>query len=227
MLLVHGAAHDSSCWSELEHELRPRGIEIATVDLPSAALPTPAGAMREDAEAILEATRSFHPAIVVCHSYGGVPTTHALDSTEGVQRIVYLAAFAPDAGESLTTISPAGYEPDDAEDGWAASEDGVTISAIDPIPLFYHLCDPAVAAEAAARVRPQSLASFAEPIGEPAWRSIPSSYIATTYDRAIPVALQRAMATRCEELFELPADHSPFLSLPRETAELLVHICTR
>lgn len=220
ILLVHGASHRGSSWRLLERALAARGIRCTTVDLPSA---SPAlGDLHADVEAIrsaLDALPELEPVTVICHSYGGMPTTEALAGSSTVGRIVYLAACMPDTGETLLDL----VDGDDDTD-WAISDDGLTISAVDPARLFYNRCTPTVAAEAIRDLAPQSLSSFEQSVQDAAWRDIPSTYVVCTDDRAIPPHVQRRMSTRATTTASIDSDHSPFLSVPDRLADLLVEL---
>jgi pimeloyl-ACP methyl ester carboxylesterase len=88
--------------------------------------------------------------------------------------------------------------------------------------LFYGDCDPEVMEWAKRMVRVQSSATMVEPLARPAWRRIPSTYVVCTNDKAIPAHVQRsAFAVHANEVIELQAGHSPFLSQPDAVANLL------
>ncbi|MDE2459599.1 MAG: hypothetical protein KGL20_10250, partial [Rhodospirillales bacterium] len=92
-------------------------------------------------------------------------------------------------------------------------------------PRFYHLANPETAEHAAARLRPEPLGTFAAAAATPP-PHIPRAYIECTHDRAVPLALQRAMqaALPCALVLTLPADHSPFLSMPEQLAQALIRL---
>lgn len=135
-----------------------------------------------------------------------------------VSRLVYLCAFMPDAGESLVQLT--GGEPA----RWIQLLDG-GLTLPDPAQsadVFYAGCDEETAREAVARIKPMAGAPFGQPVAEPAWHGIPSTYIVCTQDRAIPPELQRnVFAPRADEVVELEASHSPFSSQPGAVAALL------
>ena len=218
VLLVHGAGHRGSSWRALQGALAGRGIRSVTVDLPSA---SPALAdLHADADVIREAVLRHGATIVVCHSYGGMPTTEALVGNASVERIVYLAAWMPRPGMSLLDLSDNGDDAD-GHDLWQLSADGTTIGATDPTTLFYNRCSPAVAEAAIRDLAPQSFASFTQEVTGAAWHTIPATYIVCEDDNAIAPDLQRAMAAQADEVFVIDSDHSPFLSYPERTAALV------
>ncbi|MET7759619.1 alpha/beta fold hydrolase [Streptomyces sp. NPDC005389] len=114
-LLVHGAWHRSWCWSELQDALSARGWTSHTVDLPSVVDEGTGGrlpGLLDDARVIREKIAAIEgPVVVVGHSYGGAPVTQATAGAADVAHVVYVAAFALDEGESLTTCF-GGEQPD-------------------------------------------------------------------------------------------------------------------
>ena len=90
-----------------------------------------------------------------------------------------------------------------------------------PQQVFYNTCPPEVADAAAARLRPQTIASFVEPVRSVAWRDVPSTYVICDRDQAIPVPAQEAMSARAGSTHRLDSDHSPFLTDPDAVADLI------
>ncbi|WEO76371.1 alpha/beta fold hydrolase [Cryobacterium sp. SO2] len=226
VLLVHGACHRGSSWRTLRDELDARGIRSVIVDLPSA---SPALAdLHTDASAIRDAVSLHGATTVVCHSYGGMPTTEALVGNTSVERIVYLTAFMPRPGMSLLDLSDDGSDVvEGGDDLWTLSDDGSTIGATNPATLFYNRCAPAVAEAAIRDLAPQSFVSFTQQVTGAAWHTIPATYIVCDDDNAIHPDLQRAMAAQADEVVVLDSDHSPFLSAPARTAALLATLVGR
>lgn len=103
ILLVHGAWHGAWCWDAVRDILESRGRTVHTIDLPTVHAPNKAELdLADDARAVRAAVDAIAgPVVVVAHSYGGVPTTQGLAGASNVAHIVYIAAFALDAGESL------------------------------------------------------------------------------------------------------------------------------
>ncbi|SCF45675.1 alpha/beta fold hydrolase [Micromonospora mirobrigensis] len=225
LLFVHGAWHGSWTWGKLERELTARGWATRTVDLPSALTPDaptePTPGMYDDARVIRAALDSIDgPVVVVAHSYGGVPVTQATGGAGNVAHIVYLAAYQLDVGEALLPYH--GVPVPESVEGVLPVVDP-SIGRI-PLPYFYGGVEAAEAEEAAARLVPQSLRSFHEVVTEAGWRSIPSSYIVTERDQALPAAVQEQLATRAQAVHRLDSHHSPMLSMAGELASLLVTI---
>ncbi|MEV6781284.1 alpha/beta fold hydrolase [Streptomyces sp. NPDC051098] len=214
LLLIHGAWHGSWCWNNLRAALDVEGIESRTLDLPSAGGQS---GIAEDARVIRGAIDALEgrPVVVVTHSYGGIPVSQAIAGTSNVVRVVYLAAFQLDVGESLLGYigAPAASDPREMEP-----------VPDDPRALFYADLPHLEAEEAVAHLVPQSARSFAEPLGQAGWRDVPSTYIVCQQDRALPAVHQEALATRAAEVYRMAGDHSPFLSKPSELAALLTKI---
>lgn len=224
LILVHGAWHGPWCWAEVELRLRQLGVEVGSVELTSQGDdPTSIGNLYSDTEVVRGAASSVDgPVALLGHSYGGMVITQAAQSLDNVSQLIYLSAFVPEAGQSLAGI----VEP------WVAA--GADLSWLVPTPeglltiapgqtsqIFYNDCDPAVAAKAESRLRPQSGASFQQPVQPSQLKLKPFLYIVCTEDRAIPPAGQRQMAERADRVLELPTGHCPFLSQPERLADLL------
>ena len=211
IVLVHGAWHGSWCWDKLAALLEGRGLTVHTVDLPSVgADPGDTAGLAGDAAAVREVLDSADgPVLLVGHSYGGMVVTHAAAGRDDVARLVYLAAFMPDTGESLVELTGGAPAP------WIQRvDDGRIIADIDQAAqLFYGECDPETREDAIARLRPMTGKPMLDPIPEAAWRSIPSTYVVCARDGALPPKLQRdVFAPRADEQLELDTDHSPFYS---------------
>jgi pimeloyl-ACP methyl ester carboxylesterase len=216
IVLVHGAWYSPEHWGPLRAALGD--VPTVTVDLASTGTdPAELTDMTDDAALIRETVDAVDgPVVVVAHSYGGIPVTEALTHAPNVTRIVYVTSFQLDVGQSLMS-SIGGWAPD----WWEFDHEAGVMSIARPVEAFLHDVPAAEAAEAAGRMRLQSIRSFEQRLGNAAWRTIPSTYVVTTADAAIPPELQREMARRCERVHELPTSHSPFLAATGELAALL------
>ena len=222
IMFVHGAWHGSWCWDAVRSRLDAGGIATAAVENPSVAnAPSDLHADGDNLRAALDAIGG--PVLLVGHSYGGAVITDA-GAHPAVRRLVYLTAFALDAGESVMQNELSGGE--DIQLGAAMQFDGdvVTFAPARVTEFFYHDCAPDVAAAAGAQLRPMSLAAMGGVPRTVAWRVRPSTYVVCTDDRAIPVALQQSCAARLGDVVELPTSHSPFLSRPDDLARLLAEL---
>lgn len=220
VLLVHGAWHGPWAWEPVARILDARGWDVRTVALPTVHAADPVGLhLADDATAVTEAIAAIDgPVVVVAHSYGGVPTTQGAVG-ENVRHIVYTAAFALDEGESLLG-AVGGVAP-----SWWVVDGPLATAGTEAEPareLFFGDVEPAAADAAVARLRPQSVLAFEEPLTHAAWRETPSTYIVTEHDAVFPLPAQEALAARAgARIRHLPTSHSPFLSQPEAVADII------
>ncbi len=206
VVLVHGLYHQPAHMRPLVEVLEARGL---TVTVPS----LHRGSLADDTRAVQEAVDACHGRpIVVGHSYGGAVVT----GLEGVDVLVYMAAFVPDVGESCASLggphAPVNAAVRPVADGFTHIPDELADE------LFYGDCTPD-AAEAARRLLvPQAAGHGRGAVTTAGWRTTRSLYLVCTQDRAMSPSLQRAMAQRCSDARSLDASHSPYISQPREVA---------
>jgi pimeloyl-ACP methyl ester carboxylesterase len=135
-----------------------------------------------------------------------------------VAQLAYLCAFVPERGQSLFAMGDGKPAP------WIRVDDqGMSLPDLaQAAQLFFGDCDAHTQQWAVGRLRRQPTAPFAEPVEDPAWRHIRSTYIVCTLDRVMPLELQRELfAPRTSRAIELEASHSPFLSRPGPLAQEL------
>lgn len=231
IVLVHGAWHGAWCWAATQAELDRRGLHSLAIDRPGHGASTlPLSDMHGDAAHVREALATIPGEVVlVGHSYAGAVITEAAIGSPNVAHLVYLTAFCLDAGESRRSIDTLIPKIPTAIDTARIIHDNGT-STIDPsraVAAFYGSCDPAAAQAAIARLGPQRLVTFIQPVTEATWRTIPSTYVVCERDDAIHPTAQEFMATRCQTVVRLDTDHSPFLSMPRETVDILEPLARR
>jgi pimeloyl-ACP methyl ester carboxylesterase len=227
VVFVHGACvRDGSWWWHRTGEL----LAAAGVPSEAPALPScgegdrPAGAggpgLAEDVAAVRAVlAASDEPAVVVAHSYGGIVVAEAAAGLPAVHRLVLVASYLPEPGESLASFTggePAPFLAVDPEAGTF----GVRPEAF--ADTFVHDCPPEVAAESARHLASQSLAVTGTPVTAAAWHQVPSTYLVCAGDRGTPAAAQRTFAARASQVVELDTGHHPFLSRPREVADLVL-----
>ncbi|AUX39072.1 hypothetical protein SOCE26_004540 [Sorangium cellulosum] len=221
VVLVHGAWHRPSCWSQVACQLIGGGIDVRVPDLPSAGPDAGRlGSLAADADVVRAALAEVPgKAVVVAHSYGGLPVTEVAAGTGKVAHVVYLCAFQLDRGDSLLSAI-GGNEPP----WWITSADGKTVTPANPRDVFYNDCTEEVAAAAEAALEPQAKAAFTQPLRNAAWRELPSTYVICERDNAIPVFAQEAMSQRASAVRRLATSHSPFLSRPDEVVAIVREI---
>lgn len=218
-VLVHGAFHGARCFDRLVEVLASLGATCTTPELPLTSLAADAAVVRSTLD------RMDGPVVLLGHSYGGAVVTVA-GNHPAVERLVLLAALAPDAGEAVN-----GGPVEISRSFLSALRTGASGQLeVDPeqaARLFYPDADPLAAAAAAARLRPGSTGLPGERIERAAWRSRPTSYVVCADDPIVLPVSQRALAARTGgAVYEITGDHSPFLARPVELAELLLR-CVR
>jgi pimeloyl-ACP methyl ester carboxylesterase len=193
IVLVHGAWTDGSSWRAVHDLLSDRGFRVSVVQNPLTSLADDVAA----AERVL--ARQQGPTLLVGHGYGGAVITQA-GNAANVSGLVYVAAFVPDAGESVESLMadepPAPLQP--AADGFLFFN-----SALFPQLLAHDLLAEQGAFLAASQLPPAAEALDTR-VSRAAWRSLPSWYVLTKDDRIIPPAVQFRMLGRGRCL-ELPA----------------------
>jgi pimeloyl-ACP methyl ester carboxylesterase len=216
IVLVHGAWADGSCWSAVIERLQAEGFQVRAPQFPLTSLADDVARLRQ----VLEFQEG--PSIVVGHSYGGQVITALGSDTSKVAGLVYVAAFALDEGESLgallshgpVTPSLAHLFTDSRGYGWLSEDDFVSHFAGD--------VDPKRARALYAVQQPLASSAFTDVMGEPAWKSLPSWYLVSQNDEAIPPDAERQFAARMgATTVEVPAGHLAMVSHPDETVALI------
>jgi pimeloyl-ACP methyl ester carboxylesterase len=208
IVLVHGAWADGSGWQGVHDILRGRGYTVSVVQNPLTSL--------GDDVAAVERVMARHDGatLLVGHSYGGVVITEA-GVAANVAGLVYVAAFAPDAGESVASLI-AGGEPAPLQ----PSADGFLFFNPALFPqVFAHDVPTAHGAFLAAAQVPPAGAAFGTPVSRAAWKHRRSWYVLATEDRIIPPAAQRQMAMRANApITEVRGSHAVYISQPEAVA---------
>jgi pimeloyl-ACP methyl ester carboxylesterase len=212
VVLVHGAWYGAWCWDPVVEELQQRGVTVDAVEL----LLT---GFADDVSLAKDATEAMGPdAIVVGHSYGGLVISEAAIGVPSVRHLVYVAALMCEAGEDSSVILANYGSP--LIDSVTVTETAVTVDPARARQLFYGDSDEEKAKELIAKFRPMPLEQMIQR-SEPAWKSIPSTYVVCTNDRAISPEAQRWMASRAGEVVEIHTDHSPFVTQPQFLADVV------
>jgi pimeloyl-ACP methyl ester carboxylesterase len=208
---VHGAFVDASGWRAVYDILTHDGYEVLIVQNPTITLE---GDVASTRRVIAAATK---PVLLVGHSYGGAVITEA-GTDPKVRSLAYIAAFAPDAGESVfelaTRPAPEGGAP------LLPPSDGFLI--VDPAKFpsaFASDVDPGLTRFLAAAQVPWGLGAVQPKLTTAAWKDKPVNYMLTTEDHMVAPTTQRFMATRAKaNLVEIKSSHAVMLSHPREVA---------
>ncbi|MGE6697308.1 alpha/beta hydrolase [Hyphomonas sp. NPDC076900] len=211
IVLVHGAFVDGSGWQGVYRSLTARGYTVNIVQNPLTSLADDVAAV----DRVL--ARQDGPALLVGHSYGGVVITE-IGSSPVVAGLMYVAAYAPDQGESISSL-----RGDDPPPPFQTSSDGFLF--FDPAAFpqaFAQDIDTGVSVFLAASQVPTAQAAFASPVSSVAWRNKPSWFVISTEDRIIPPDMQRRMAARANAaITEIEGSHAIYLSQPEAVADAI------
>ena len=216
VVIVHGAWADGTSWREVIALLHVRGLSVIAVH-------NPLSALEDDVDAVARAIRrQAGPIVLVGHGYGGTVITQAGDHSD-VAALVYIAACAPDIGQSTTDMETCG--PPSPLIGRLEVDAGgflyLPLAVVQE--LLAHDLSAAEIRVLAAAQPPIRASALLDRVTKAAWRTKPSWYAVTDDDRIISPVLQREVATRIEaRVVSLRAGHVPFLSKPKETAEVIL-----
>jgi pimeloyl-ACP methyl ester carboxylesterase len=215
VVLVHGGFVDGSGWQGVYNQLTQDGYQVRVVQNPTLSLQGDVAATRE----IIDEQQG--PVVLVGHSYGGAVITEA-GTDDNVAALVYIAAFAPDTGESVSTLI-ADPPPGAPVPPILPPKDGFLFLDRDK---FHESFGRDLPAEQAAFMAdsqvPWGVDALSGSITAPAWRTKPSWYMITTEDRMIPPLAQHAMSDRAGSIVvEVAGSHSVYLSQPTAVADLI------
>jgi pimeloyl-ACP methyl ester carboxylesterase len=215
IVLVHGGFVDGSGWESVYQILKRDGYSVTIVQNPTISL----------ADDVAATKRIVHglnrPVILVGHSYGGVVITEAGNDPE-VAGLVYIAAFAPDKGESVSSLikdpPPGAPVPPilPPQDGYLFLDKAKFAAS------FAADVDKDKAAFMADSQVPWGVEALSGAISEPAWKTKPSWYLVATDDKMIPPSAQRLMSKRAgSTVVEVPGSHAIYVSQPNAVAALI------
>jgi pimeloyl-ACP methyl ester carboxylesterase len=224
IVLVHGAFAESASWDRVVDPLLDAGHSVV-------AAANPMRRVSGDAAAVSDVIRAVDgPVVLVGHSYGGMVISNVDSAAGEITGLVYVAAFAPEPGESafaLSTMFPGSTLGDALQP--TPRGDGTTDLAIVADRFHAQFCADVPEAQArrmAATQRPVTLEALQEPSGEgPLWNQIPSWFVFGEADRNIPAALEHHMARRAgaHRTIEIPgASHAISVAHPAATAHLIL-----
>ena len=215
VVLVHGGFVDGAAWKGVYDLLTADGFNVSVVQNATLSL-----------ESDVKTTRNVldlqdGPAILVGHSYGGAVITES-GTHDAVAGLVYITAFAPDQGESVSSLL-ATLPPDGPVPPILPPVDGFLFLDREKFPASFAADVPArEAAFMADSQVPWGVEALGGTISDPAWRHKPSWYLLVTDDRMIPPSLQRTMAERAgSTTAEVPGSHAIYVSQPVAVAGLI------
>jgi len=215
VVLVHGGFVDGSGWQGVHKALKKSGYAVTIVQNPTFSL-------ADDVAVTKRALATQNgPVILVGHSYGGVVITEAGNDPK-VAGLVYIAAFAPDKGESVSALikdpPPGAPVPPilPPQDGYLFLDKAKFASS------FAADVSPDLAEFMADSQVPWGVEALSGAISQPAWKTKPSWYLVSTDDKMIPPDAQRAMSKRAgSTVVEVKGSHSVYVSQPQAVASLI------
>jgi len=215
VVAVHGAWADGSSWQAIIRPLEERGFNVIAAPIPLTSLSDDAAALRRTI------ARTKGPVIVAGHAYAGAVIATAND--ERVKALVYVAALAPDEGETVAQVfyrdesHPKAPQLAPDEDGFIWMPDEGFANA------FAQNATAEQIALAKAVQRPIALKSIQEPASAPAWKSKPTWYLVAEDDRMINPKTQHFMAERMKATARsFAVDHTPLLTAPDKVVDIIL-----
>jgi len=219
VVLVHGAWADGSSWNDVIGPLLSRGLDVL-------AAPLPLTSLSDDVAALERALgRTDGPVVLAAHAYAGAVI--AASANARVRSLVFIAALAPDEGETVAEVfyrekphpEAPQLAPDDHGFIWMPRE-GFGAA-------FAQHASPERVALFAATQRPIALACIQEKAPRPAWRAKPSWFLVAEEDRMINPATQRFMAERMgARIRREKVDHTPLVTAPKPVIETILEAAT-
>ncbi|EKE75507.1 alpha/beta fold hydrolase [Gallaecimonas xiamenensis] len=220
VVLVHGAFSDGSTWSKVIPLLQEKGLKVVAVQNPLSSLADDVAATQR----VLDMQTG--PVVLVGHSWGGIPVTET-GQQENVKALVYVAAFAPDEGQSVVDISK-DYPTPSGFSHLVADKDGYLTLSLEGVQK--HLAQDVPSEQTKlmfATQTPTNGHDFEEKVTVAAWKTKPSWYVVSEQDYMLQPALQKAMAKKISaHVTTLQASHTPHLSQPSEVAKVILEATT-
>ncbi|TYB69298.1 alpha/beta hydrolase [Nonomuraea sp. PA05] len=221
VVLVHGAFADSSGWNDVS-------AKLIRENYPVIAPANPLRGVASDSAYLASILATISgPIVLAAHSYGGIVITNAATGNPNVKALVYVAAFAPDQGESLLDLQTKypGSKLNEAALDIRPYGDGLVDGYIKKEAfhdVFAKDVPRATTSLMQAGQRPADTRALGEPSGAPAWKTTPSYYLIARNDQVLPVAAQRFMARRAgSRVHEVSASHVAMIAQPSVTADLI------
>jgi pimeloyl-ACP methyl ester carboxylesterase len=226
VVLVHGAFADASSWNEVIKRLQAEGLQVTAPAIPLRGISIDSAYLGSLLEQIPG------PVLAVAHSYGGAVLTNSATNANNVLGLVYVAAFAPDEGETLAAIASNSKDsvvtPTLISLQYPTGEGNETAAEFTIDPGKFHevfAFDLSVEQSAlmAATQRPLSELAFSEPTGVPAWKDLPSWAVVSSGDKVVGTDAVRSMAERAgATITEVEGSHVIMVSRPQVVAETIL-----
>jgi pimeloyl-ACP methyl ester carboxylesterase len=215
IILVHAAWADGTCWSNIVVPLERRGLHVMCAPIPMTSLTDDANALSRALE------RTSGPVVLVGHAYSGAVI--AAVKEDRVKSLVYIAALAPDEGETVGKVfyhdEPSPEQPKMVPD----SHDFVWMPGDAFRRALAHKASADQASIAAAVQRPIAVRCIQEMAPKPAWKTKPTWYLVAEEDRMINPKTQRFMAERMgAKIRPHPVDHTPMYADPKVVIEVIL-----
>ena len=230
VVLVHGAWADASSWNGVTSRLQEDGFTVRAIPNELRSLSGDAAKVRT----FLDTVQG--PIVLVGHSYGGAVITNAATGNPNVKALVYINAFAPDAGQTPTELlgpdSALAADPTTVFDFVPAAfppgpDTDLYLKKAVVVDSFAVGLDATAKSIVWATQRPAALGGLSEPSGEPAWETIPSWYLVGLKDKIIPPSAQRAMAEQAgSTISEYNGGHLGLISDAGTVTRLIERVAT-
>lgn len=217
IVLVHGALTDAMSWRHVVPLLQRAGHPVVAIENSLDSLASDVANTREILDGIVG------PVILVGHSYGGCIITGAALGFGNVKGLVYIAALAPDKGESANDLVASFPKLPSSRDFRAFTKGRIILDPTRFPADFAADVDPVEARILAVSQKSVALKAFVEKPGAPAWRQFPSWYAISTRDRALNPQLEVHLARKIRATtVRIEASHASYISHPREVTSLIL-----
>jgi len=216
VVLVHGAFADGTSWQKVIPRLEKAGLKVVAVQ-------NPLDSLDNDVSATKRAINNAEgPVVLVGHSWAGVVITQA-GTDPKVKSLVYVAAYAPDKGQSLADITSK-YPQLESRKEYMKDDDGFLRISDQGIKKYFAAdLDPESKAVVAATQGPFHVSCLTAQVSEAAWREKPTFMVVATKDQIIPPQLEADQAKAANaKAIEIPSSHVAMLSHPKEVSELII-----
>ncbi len=215
VVVVHGAWADGSSWQAVMGPLAERGLNVIAAPIPLTSLSDDAAALKRTI------ARTEGPLIVAGHAYAGAVIATAND--DRVKALVYIAALAPDEGETVAQVFYRGESHPKAPQLAPDADGFIWMPDEGFADAFAQNATAEQIALAKAVQRPISVKSIQEPAPAPAWKSKPAWYLIAEQDRMINPRTQRFMAERMKATIRsFEVDHTPLLTAPEKVVDIIL-----